>query len=546
MSKAAKFFSISVLALAVGGCAVTSQPIDRSVSEQRAQQDLATMFKDQEPLSGPLTLHEAMARAVKYNLEARLKVMEEAMAQRQVDLATFDMLPRMALSAGYAGRNNVSASSSQSIETGTQSLEPSTSQDRDRGVADLTMVWNVLDFGVSYVSAKQQGDQRLIVQERRRKVVHTIIQDVRSAYWRAVAADRLLTQIDSLMARVAQARDNSQRLSEQRIGDPIQALSYQRALIEATRQLEEQRRALSLAKTELATLINLPLGTQVELAPDAGYQMPELKVALDTLEQEALASRPELREQDYQARISAAETRKAMLRLLPGLEFSAGGHYDSNSFLVNQSWADYGVKVTWNLFNVLSAPAAIDVAKAGQEVADARRQAMSMAILAQLHVANANFREAQRQFQTSQQLAGLDGQIVEQLRNRYQAQGIGELELIQGELNTLQADLRRDLAYAELRNSYGQLFASVGLDPLPERRVRQCCGHRRGSLQSRSAVAGRSALVCQHSPSRLAIQRSITSSPSRWEVERPSSGIMMLGSVLCRRKLSTDFSGAPG
>ncbi|MFT0622566.1 TolC family protein [Ectopseudomonas guguanensis] len=468
MSKAAKFFSISLLALAVSGCAVTSQPIDRSVSEQRAQQDLAIMFRDQEPLSGPLTLHEAMARAVKYNLEARLKVMEEAMAQRQVDLATFDMLPRMALSAGYAGRSNISASSSESIRTGTQSLEPSTSQDRDRGVADLTMVWNVLDFGVSYVSAKQQGDQRLIVQERRRKVLHTIIQDVRSAYWRAVAADRLLTQIDSLMARVAQARDNSQRLSEQRIGDPIQALGYQRALIEATRQLEEQRRALSLAKTELATLINLPLGTQVELAPEAGYQVPELKVELGTLEQEALASRPELREQDYQARISAAETRKAMLRLLPGLEFSAGGHYDSNSFLVNQSWADYGVKVTWNLFNVLSAPAAIDVAKAGQEVADARRQAMSMAILAQLHVANANFREAQRQFQTSQQLAGLDGQIVEQLRNRYQAQGIGELELIQGELNTLQADLRRDLAYAELRNSYGQLFASVGLDPLPE------------------------------------------------------------------------------
>lgn len=54
------------------------------------------------------------------------------------------------------------------------------------------------------------------------------------------------------------------------------------------------------------------------------------------LETEALASRPELREQDYQTRISSAETRKAMLRMLPGLEFSAGGHYDSNSFLVNR------------------------------------------------------------------------------------------------------------------------------------------------------------------------------------------------------------------
>ena len=467
MKNSTRLFAISLLSLAISGCAVTSQPIERTVSEARAKSDLQSMFADQEPLSGPLTLHEAMARAVKYNLEARLKVMEEALAQRQVDLATFDMLPRMAVSAGYAGRNNVSASSSQSLNTGTQSLEPSTSQDRDRGVADLTMVWNVLDFGVSYVSAKQQGDQRLIVQERRRKVVHTITQDVRSAYWRAVAAERLLKQIDALMARVDQARANSQQMSSQRIGDQVQALSYQRSLIEATRQLEQQRRALSLAKTELATLINLAPGTSFTLAESGDYQVPELKVELAQLEQLALANRPELREQDYQTRISAAETRKAMLRLLPGLEFSAGGHYDSNSFLVNQSWADYGVKVTWNLFNVLSAPAAIDVAKAGQQVADARRQAMSMAVLAQLYVANANFHESQRQFQTSQQLADLDGQIAEQMRNRHKAQNIGELELIQAELNTLQADLRRDLAYAELRNSYGQLFASVGVDPLP-------------------------------------------------------------------------------
>ncbi|WLH46574.1 TolC family protein [Pseudomonas beijingensis] len=467
MNRSQKLFGMSVLALVVSGCAVTSDPIERSVSEQRARTDLQNMYKDQEPLSGPLTLHQAMARAVKYNLEGRLKIMEEALAKRQLDLASFDMLPRMALDAGYVGRNNVSASSSQSVETGTQSLEPSTSQDRDREVADLTMVWNVLDFGVSYISAKQAGDQRLIVQERRRKVINTIVQDVRSAYWRAMAAERLLKQIDSLMARVEAARDNSQSMSEQRIGDPVQALGYQRSLIQATRQLEEQRRALSLAKTELATLINLPLGTELTLATQDEYTIPELKVDLARLEQEALASRPELREQDYQTRITAAETRKAMLRLLPGLEFSAGGHYDSNSFLVEQGWADYGVKVTWNLFNVISAPAAIDVAKAGEEVASARRQAMSIAVLAQLYVANANYREALRQFKTSQQLSDIDGQIVGQLRSRHQAAGIGELDLIQGELNTLQADLRRDLAYADLRNAYGQIFASAGLDPLP-------------------------------------------------------------------------------
>ncbi|RON38253.1 transporter [Pseudomonas frederiksbergensis] len=468
MKRSHKLFGASLLALAISGCAVKSEPIERSVSEQRAKSDMQTMYTGQEPLNGPLTLHQAMARAVKYNLEGRLKIMEEALAKRQLDLASFDMLPRMALDAGYVGRNNQGASSSQSVLTGTQSLEPSTSQDRDRKVADLTMVWNVLDFGVSYISAKQQGDQRLIVQERRRKVINTIVQDVRSAYWRAVAAERLLTQIDSLTARVDTARKNSQSMSDQRIGDPVVSLGYQRSLIEATRQLQEQRRALSLAKTELSTLINLPMGTDLKLATPDDYTIPQLKVGMASLEHEALASRPELREQDYQTRISTAETRKAMLRLLPGLEFSAGGHYDSNSFLVNDKWADYGVKLTWNLFNVISAPAAINVAKAGEEVAKARRQAMSIAVLAQLYVANANYQEALHQFQTNQELSSIDGQILGQLRNRHQAAGIGELDLIQGELNTLQADLRRDLSYADLRNAYGQIFASAGLDPMPD------------------------------------------------------------------------------
>ena len=60
-------------------------------------------------------------------------------------------------------------------------------------------------------------------------MLHTIIQDVRSAYWRALAAERLLVQIDQQMVRVDQARQNSLRMSEQRIGDPVQSLGYQRA-----------------------------------------------------------------------------------------------------------------------------------------------------------------------------------------------------------------------------------------------------------------------------------------------------------------------------
>ncbi|SEK22700.1 Outer membrane protein TolC [Kosakonia sacchari] len=470
MLKGRKLFSLSLIVVAMSGCAVNSQPVSKAEGEQRIQQDKIAMFSKQEPVTAPITLYDAMARALKYNLEARLKVMEQALSQQQLELARYDMLPQIAMSAGYVGRSNTSASSSRSVETGRQSLEPSTSLDQNRDVADLTMVWNVLDFGVSYVSAKQRADQRWIADERKRKVVHTIIQDVRSAYWRAVAAERLLGRIDSLIDRVNQAREASEHMSAQQVGDPVEVLSYRRTLIDAVRQLEEQRRALSLAKTELATLMNLPLDTHYTLALPTKEEMsaPQLNVDFATLEQTALLSRPELKEQDYQVRIHAAETRKSLLRMLPGLEVSAGGHYDSNSFMVNQSWADVGVKVTWNLFNLLSGPAAYKTAKANESVSEVQRQAMSLAIMAQLYVARANFNEAQRQYKTSEELNDLDGQIAGQLRNRYKANSIGELQLIQGELNALNANLRQDLAYAELRNTYGQILSTVGLDLLPK------------------------------------------------------------------------------
>ena len=64
---------ISLLALAITGCAVQTQPIDLNASAQRAQDDLVAIYQDQEPLTAPLTLHEAMARAVKYNLEGHLR-----------------------------------------------------------------------------------------------------------------------------------------------------------------------------------------------------------------------------------------------------------------------------------------------------------------------------------------------------------------------------------------------------------------------------------------------------------------------------------------
>ena len=213
--------AISVAALWLSGCAVHPTPFTDAERVQNAHAERTAMFADQPPLAGPVTLEEAMARAIRYNLDHRLKMMEEALAQKQLDVANFDMLPRLTAAAGYTHRDHPLASESISLQTHQVSLEPSYSTDQNDRTADLTFSWNVLDFGVSYFEAKEQADRVLVVEQRRRKVVQLMMQQVREAYWEAVGAQRLENRIAPLLAQARQALEDSRRSQSEGLRSPL-------------------------------------------------------------------------------------------------------------------------------------------------------------------------------------------------------------------------------------------------------------------------------------------------------------------------------------
>ena len=178
----------------LSGCSVTPKPLAPSELAMRAQQNAVDVTANQEPVGSEISLYDAMARALKYNLDYKVELMDEALKVRELNLSKFDMLPQLVASGGYFGRSNYSGASSLSLLTRRQSLEPSTSSERNIFSGDLTLSWDVLDFGLSYVRAQQKSDEVLISLERRRKVANRIIEDVRTSYWRAVSAERLLTK----------------------------------------------------------------------------------------------------------------------------------------------------------------------------------------------------------------------------------------------------------------------------------------------------------------------------------------------------------------
>src|SRR6185436_12639118 len=109
-----------------------------------------------EPIMAPLSLQEAIARGLKYNLERRTRMMEEAIALNQLDVSKYDMLTKFVASAGYTSRDEYLVSHAVDSVTGAPSLaNPYISSARQHTVYDLGLNWNLLDFGVSYYNAKQ-------------------------------------------------------------------------------------------------------------------------------------------------------------------------------------------------------------------------------------------------------------------------------------------------------------------------------------------------------------------------------------------------------
>ena len=458
----------SVLA---SGCSVNPQPLSNEENLSRVRTDMAVVMSPQEPVAGPVSMHEAMARAIKYNLDERVKLMEMAIANQQLDLSRFDMLPRVVAAAGYSGRNNEAGSESLNLATGRRTGESTTATDKDRRTADLGFTWNILDFGVSYLRARQNANLVLVADERRRRVVQGILQDVRTAYWRAVAAERLLKRLEPLEKRIEAARSNAGALEAQRVQAPLQTLSYQRALVDTLRQLQTLRRELVAAKSQLGALMGLPPGETftLEMPAEASVKdAPTIKTSVDALESYALLNRPELLEETYNARITADETRRALLKLLPGIDLNAGLHYDSNSFLLNQRWADYGARVSWNILNLASAWDTHAFTKAQEELVAFRRQALSVAVLSQVRVAMVQYNELAQEFALNADQAAIDQRIRQQYVNSSTVGQQGDLGVIQAEVSALVSDLRRDLVFADLQNAYARVMVSAGVDPLPD------------------------------------------------------------------------------
>ena len=475
--------------LLLSACAVMTSPLDRTDRERIAEDSRRELFAGQEPIPAPLTLAQATARAIKYQAEHRQRRMEEAAAAAQLEVAQFDMLPRIAANAGYSWRNN-EAFGFGVTPGGAIGASPSASVERVRTTASLGLTWSVLDFGVSYFRARQLSDQKLIAEERRRKAVQTLLHDVRVAWWRAEAAERLLPAADRLLAEIEQGIDKTRLIEARKLLPPVQTATLRRALLDLSQQIALRRQDLVQAKVELGVLVNAPPGHELRVAvpADEARRIPDLTANVERLESLALRQRPEMAEEGYRSRISQDEARKALVGLLPNLSFDLGRNYDSNKFLVNNTWTSAGINVALNLVKIFSLPALRRSEEAQRAADDARRLAMAMAVLAQTRLAALRYSLVADEFLVWDEASRDDDLIVGYLTSSEKVGVDNELELIRARARAMASHINRDLAYANVEASVARLYNSVGYDAVPREDEERAVADLSGLIETRLAA----------------------------------------------------------
>ena len=403
---------------------------DRAV---RVDTDLQNMYvATPTKIEKPIDLYMAMSLALKYNYTRRLASYEDSVIR--AGHSPVNRLPEIVSSAGYVNTTN------------SEALSP-----------DLKVAWNMLDMTMVYCQSRNQDYSASIAFEESRKVIHNILQETRTLYWKTLTAQRLIPVIDDMTEYMTLEVDDmnakAKELENEGKTADVNRLVKKRQYMESIKQLAALKRNMETAQTRLASLMGLHPSTEFKLvgAEYGNFDLPKIKNSLSDLEWLALSNRPELREHDL---ATSADRLKLVIKDFrdPGLK-----QYKNDPEFYNRLWSKKAREIGISVFEDINNPNALDLE-------NLRRQRMTALILSQVYVAWAQYMSAVEDYQINMEIAATSENIAEDFTivdgSKAEKSQLEAARAIEDEVKAFKA-------YADLQESLGNLYATIGLDAIP-------------------------------------------------------------------------------
>jgi outer membrane protein len=324
----------------------------------------------QQPADSPgslqLTLKQAVQLALKQNPQRVVAQLLVAESDRNSQIARAALLPQ----ANMAASGSVNQYNLQSIERSKQRNDAGPFQVIEAGPTFSQTLLN-LPLIRGYQIGREGTRQARADEQTTREIVVNAVVDQYLLILRALATR------DAANARVALA----QRLYEQATELQKTGIGLNIDTVRANVELQNERQNLIDAETlthttkyGLAALLDLPRDQEFEVADHLGfYDLPALD--RQSLLNQALASRPEIRSLNSQQRIAKLTTDAAGEQRLPQLDFSGFWYYQGSRFDNGVPAYTYEMSLQFPLFTGGRIRAEETRAKLEeQHVAETRRQ----------------------------------------------------------------------------------------------------------------------------------------------------------------------------
>ena len=459
-------YALLIFAMLVTGCSYLNSENDAARSARMVESDRQKIYGDVVSLS--LTVEDALEQALKYNLDAKIARYGFQSELNSAQLQKLNSLPDVKAQRDFINRSNNGASSSQSVLTGNQSLEPSFSADRSRRVDLLEANWDVLGAAINIYQSKSASDKAKIAEQRYRKIEQNVAMDVFSSFFRLAIAQEMKSSIDLTLVRADKAISSLE--VAQKNGDlPLdKALSMQDALISKKMQLKSFLGQMSLAEIELKTLLSIPLNQALFLQVRENWADPKSvflpSKGISVYVDEALNSRPEIREEFYNKNIAQRDVINSILQTIPGLSVITSLNRDSNSFLQDDDWFNFSATVTQSITRILTLPFRYKKTKSDQKLTDVKRHALIAAVISQVHISKSLLDEQYSNYNEAYKKFTLQEKIYRRSEISNDIGLVGGVEASLAELDFLIAQYNTYEKYSEVQSTLAGFVNTVGYD----------------------------------------------------------------------------------
>lgn len=448
-------FLTAVLIISLGGCSNSLYQLDMA-KHRRANllKDLNLLCpKSPADLPSPLTLDDAVLVGMRNNLDLRISRIMEDISDENALMERLKMLPQVNLNSSIS---QSSASSDPDADKATKTMS-------------LSLTWNILDFGLSYIRARQSAMRAEIRSMERTRQAQMLAAQIASAYWQTILAEQSLEQIQTIETEVRGYKERTELLVSQKRLDPIVSKAIEKKIVELAITASDLRAEISGAKIELCrlmgispmteiTLERIPFQEHLEKLPSPGAFDP-LK-----LEMISLTRRPEFYAEDLELRIQQDEARSALVSMLPGAQLNFGNYYNSNSSYANNMWASWGHTLTSALLSLPSQYVNWRSQKKNVAMVELQRLLLTSGVIVEVHMALHDYMVKDRQFRLYDDSYGIAEDLLSMSRERHELGLLSDWALTQRMLEDVVARLSRDRRIIDLFNAYNTLLVTMGLE----------------------------------------------------------------------------------